>query len=120
MLAAVLACDFSASTANLQDARTAKDPEGTQPATVFAQDEVFYAVAELSNAPDDTVAKAVWTAVAAEGFAPNIFLDETELTSSDATLKFELSNTDLWPIGTYKVELFLNDELDTILEFQVQ
>jgi hypothetical protein len=88
--------------------------------TVFAQDEVFCCVVDLANAPDDTTVKAVWSVVEAEGVEPNYPLDETELTSSDADLHFELSNDMLWPVGKYKVELYLNGELDQTLEFEVQ
>jgi len=116
----VLACSFSASTANIDNAWTARDYEGQQPTTVFAQNEVFYCVVDLTNAPDDTTVKAAWSVVEAEGVEPNYPLDEAELTSGDADLHFELSNDMLWPVGKYKVELYLNGELDQTLEFEVQ
>jgi hypothetical protein len=115
-----LACGFSASTANIKDAWTSRDYDGNEPTTVFAQDEVFYCVVDLANAPDDTTVKAAWTAVQVEGVEPNLFIDEAELTSGSASLHFELSNNNLWPKGTYKVDLYLNDELDRTLEFSVQ
>jgi hypothetical protein len=120
VMVATLACDFSASTANIKDATLARDYDGTQPTTVFAGNEAFYLTVELANAPDDTKVKAAWTAVEAEGVTPNTFIDEYELTSGSATLHFELSNNQLWPRGKYKVDLYLNDELDRTLEFQVQ
>ena len=116
----ILACGFSASTANIKDARMARDYDGNQPTTVFAPDEIFYCVVELANAPDDTTVKASWTVVQAEGVEPNFFLDETELTSGSSSLHFELSNTNLWPAGKYKVDLYLNGELDRTLEFEVR
>ncbi len=91
-----------------------------QPATVFAQDEVFYWVVDLANAPDDSAVKAAWSVVEAEGVEPNYPLDKTELTSGDADLHFELSNDMLWPAGKYKVDLYLNGELDQTLEFELQ
>ena len=63
LFAASLACGVSASTANISDAYLARDPEGTDPTTVFLPDEPFYLIVELANAPDDTVVKAVWVAV---------------------------------------------------------
>ncbi len=95
--------------------------QGTaQTTTVFAQDEVFYCVVDLANAPDDTTVKAAWSVVEAEGVEPNYPLDETELTNGSADLHFELSNNMLWPVGKYKVDLYLNAELDQTLEFEVQ
>ena len=120
VMLATLACSFSASTANIKDAKMARDYDGTQPTTVFAPDEIFYCVVELANAPDDTTVKASWTAVQAEGADPNFFIDETELTSGSSVMHFELSNTGPWPVGKYKVDLYLNDEFDRTLEFTVQ
>jgi len=44
LFAASLACGVSASTANISDAYLARDPEGTDPTTVFLPDEPFYLV----------------------------------------------------------------------------
>jgi len=120
LLAAILACSFSASTANIAEAWMARDEAGEQKTDVFAQDEVFYCKVELANAPDDTMVKASWTAVNVEGEEPNIFLDETELTTGDNILTFELINNGLWPTGSYKVDLYLNSELDQTLAFEVR
>ena len=87
---------------------------------VFAQDEVFYCVVGLVNPPDDTTVKAAWTVVEAEGVEPNCSLDDTELTIGSADLHFEVSNNRLWTVGKYKVDLYLNGELDQTLELKVQ
>lgn len=118
-LLAALACEFSASTAKIEDAWLAHDQAGEQPTIIFAQDEVVYCVVELANAPDDTRVKVVWTAVQVEGEEPNTYLYENELTSGSATLYFELSNSQLWPVGQYKADVYLNDELDRTLDFTV-
>ncbi|GAB4470395.1 MAG: hypothetical protein Kow0088_03240 [Anaerolineales bacterium] len=120
LIAAALACQASLSTANIADAYTTADPNGGSPTTVFAPDQVFYAIVELKNAPDDTSVKAVWTAVNVEGTEPNTYLTETVLTSGDGTLTFELSNNNLWPAGQYKVDLYLNDKLDRTLTLEVR
>lgn len=121
LLAITTSCSFSASTANIRNAYMAAGENGDpQETTVFSQDEVFYAIADLANAPDDTITKAVWYAVDAEGVDPNFLIDEYEMTHGDGIITFELSNDGLWPLGTYKVDLFLNDKLDRTLEFSVQ
>jgi len=117
---AALACEFSASTANIKDAWMASDEAGELRTEVFAQDAIFYCKVILANAPDDTTVKASWTAVEVEGEEPDVFLDETELTGGDNNLTFQLSNSSLWPFGRYKVDLYLNDELDRTLEFEVR
>jgi len=113
-----LACGFNFSTANIAEATLAKDPDGEQPTTTFDQDETFYLVAEVVNAPDDTSVKAVWTAVEADAVEPDFSLGEKEVTGGGA-VNFSLENDQLWPIGQYRVDLYLNGELDRTLEFEV-
>jgi hypothetical protein len=122
MTLTVSACSFSASTANIGDAKMARDKEGNDPTTVFSPNDTFYCVVDLSNAPDDTVVKAVWTAVDVEGADPNTKIDETSVTSGSGQLQFDLTNEGIWPIGEYKVDLFLNDaqEPTRTLEFEVR
>jgi len=115
-----LACSFNFSSANISEATLARDADGNDPTTVFNQDDTFYVVVQLANAPDDTSVKAVWTAVEADGVDPNFTLDEAEVTSGGGELFFELSNVKKWSAGTYKVDLLLNEELDRSLEFEVE
>jgi hypothetical protein len=115
-----LACNFSASTANIASATMAFDEEGTQPTTTYGPSDIFYCIVELKNAPDETTVKAAWTAVDVEGVDANTAIEETTLSSGDGLLHFELSNSNLWPAGSYKVDLYLNDELDQSVEFTVE
>lgn len=115
---AVIAC--SASTANISDAYMANDNQGTNKTTVFAQDQVFYCIVQLANAPDDTTIKVVWYAVDAQDTEPNMLIDQTETTSGDAVIPFNLTNNGIWPLGTYKAEIYLNGTLDRTLDFEVQ
>ncbi len=119
---AMPACSFSASTANISDAKMARDQEGKQPTKVFSPAETFYCVASLANAPDDTTVKAVWTAVDVEGTKPDTKIDEVSTTGGSGQIEFDLTNEGSWPVGEYKVDLFLNDEEKPTrtLEFEVQ
>ena len=116
----VVAC--SGSTANISDAKMARDKDGADATTTFAATDTFYSVVTLANAPDDTQVKAVWTAVSAAGVDPNKQLNETPLTSGSALLNFKLSNQSPWPTGKYRVDLFLNDQKDPVksLDFEVR
>ncbi len=124
ILLSLVACggggeEVSFSTANISNANLAKDEAGTQITTTFNQGDVFYLLVDLSNAPEDTRVKAVWTAVDVEGADPNTALDDVELTAGSGTLTFDLRNDNPWPPGEYQVELFLNDESDQTIAFQV-
>lgn len=116
-----LACGFSATTANIKAAQLAKDEAGTQQTTTFApSDTTFYCNVDLANAPDDTTIKAVWTAVEVQGTDPNQVIDQSELKAGSGTVNFKLSNNGAWPVGKYKVDLYLEDKLSKTIEFQVQ
>ena len=120
LVAATLACGGSFTTANISDAYMSTDSDGANRTTAYSQDAVFYAQVDLQNAPDDTKLKAVWFAVNAEGVEANYQIEETEFTSSDSLIHFELSNESLWPVGQYKVDIYLNDALTKTLTFDVQ
>jgi len=116
----LVACEFSASTANIRSATLARDEAGTQPSAAFEPSETFYLVVELANAPDDTTVKTVWYAVDVGTVAPaNTRIDEAELTSGSGTLTFNLAPAEQWAPGTYKVELYLNGELERTLDITV-
>lgn len=117
-----VACGFNVSTANFDNAFMSVDPDGNQPTTVYGQEDVFYAIVDLANAPEDTVVRAVWFAVDAEGEEPNTQIDDVSVTGSDARLTFDLTNATgmIWPTGSYRVDLYLNDKLETTLNFSVQ
>jgi len=118
---ASLACSFAFSSAKVENVRLASDEAGSAPTTTFAQTDTFYLLGELNNAPDDTKLKTSWIAVEVEDTAADTLIDEAELTSGDGTFTFNLQNDQgLWPPGKYKVDLYLNDELEQTLEFQVE
>lgn len=121
MLLVAVACSFSASTANIEEAYTAREVNGEMvAASTFAPDDIFYCVVNVANAPDDTVTKAVWYAVDAEGMDPNFQILEYEYTGG-GEITFELSNDEYeWPLCNYKVEIYLDGELDQTFEFNVQ
>ena len=122
LVLALSACSFSASSANISSAKMATDKDGKNPTKTFSPDQPFYCIVELSNAPDDTKVRAVWTAVRAEGADANTKIDEASATSGSGQLQFNLTNQGPWPTGDYKVDLYLNDakEPTKTLEFKVQ
>jgi hypothetical protein len=118
---AMLACSGSVSTANITSAKMFLDAEGAQETSTYAQDQPFICIVELANAPEDTLLKAVWTAVQVEGEDPDLLIDEAQMTAGNNTqFTFDLTNDSLWPIGKYKVDIYLNDKLDRTLEFSVE
>ena len=119
LILATLACSFSASTANIKDAYLTTDPEGGQPTEVFSTHDTFYLMVDQANAPDDTELKAVWIATEVEGAEPDFVIDEVEIITGLPIVTFDLSNEYYWPTGSYRVELYLNGDLDQSLDFEV-
>jgi hypothetical protein len=126
--AAAVACSASFSTANISSAVLAKSVDAdfapVDATTTFPVDQpVIHLVVTLKNVPSDTKVKAVWTAVdVGDAAAPNTKIDEVEQTINDSgNLDFTLSlpSTGVWPVGSYKVEVYLDGKLDTTLEFLV-
>lgn len=120
LLLATLACAGSVTTANVADAWMSADEAGSTRTTTYASDAVFYAHADLKNAPDDTTMKAVWTAVQVADTEPGTVVNETEYTTGSGLIQFTLSNDSPWPAGSYKVDIYLGEELVKTLEFSVQ
>ena len=125
----VSACSVSFSTANIPQAVLAKDVKGdtfepVNPTSTFPPDQaVINLVVTVANAPSDTKVKTVWTAIDVGDAAPaNTKIDEAELTMNDSgNAHFTLSSpsTGVWPVGKYKVEIYLNDKLDRTLEYTI-
>ncbi len=125
LLATISACGFSVSTARVESAILARgydNGEAVDPTTTFAPtDQTIHLVVKLANVPDGTTTRAEWSIVEAEGYEPSA-IDATDLTldSGEDTADFTLTNDQAWPMGRYKVDLYLNDELDQTLEFEVR
>jgi hypothetical protein len=92
LLSFSIACSFSASTANVKEAYMAHEVDGeAQATTSYTPDEVFYCLVTVANAPDDTITKAVWKAVDAEGIEANFVILESEY-EGGGEMTFQASN----------------------------
>jgi len=119
-----LACAVGNTELGLSNLRMAFDQDGENVTTTFSPTDVFFAVADLANAPQGTQVEALWIAVNAADTEPNLefqtqMLDITE-ESFTGTIYFQLSNDEGWPAGQYKVDLYLNGTLAQTAEFNVQ
>jgi hypothetical protein len=112
-------------TPTIQSATLAKgydNVEAVDPTNVFAPDDVvIHLVVKVDNAVEGTSLKAVWSVAEAEGYEPQV-IDEIPYTlgGGENVADFTLSNDKPWPVGKYKVELYLSDSLVQTLEYEVQ
>ena len=110
---AALACNFSASTANISDLKLGKDKAVTQQTSSFAASDTVYALATISNAPGAVKVKGrlVIEDVAGEQSGPIPGLETTVALPGDGTATYTFTPpTDGFPKGKYKVEVFMLNE----------
>ena len=114
LLAAALACKFSASTANISSLKIGKDKEVSQETTSFAPGDTVYGVAEISNASEKLKVTARLFADDVQGL-PSGAIPGGEVSvdlpgSGTATFNFKGPGGS-WPPGKYKIEVsMLNEE----------
>lgn len=113
LVLATLACSLVNTEMSLDNLRTAYDSDGANPTTVFSPADVFFAVADLNNAPAGSIATAKWLAVQVEGYNPGELIYEQDIGdftdgSFSGRIYFQLSNDSGWPAGEYKVDIYLD------------
>ena len=113
LLIAGLACNFSASTANISGLKLGKDKDVSAETSSFAPSDTVYALATVSNAPGAVKVKGrlVIDSVEGEESGPIPGLEKTlDLPgSTTATYTFSPPPTG-WPKGKYKVEVIMLNE----------
>jgi hypothetical protein len=124
LVISTLACALGSTELGLTNLRMAFDQNGENVTTTYSPTDVFYAVADLANAPQGTQVEARWVAVNAADTEPNLEFQTQTLDITEeqftGTIYFQLSNDEGWPAGEYKVDLYLNSTLAQSAEDSVQ
>ena len=110
---AALACNFSASTANISDLKLGKDQAATQTTSSFAPADTVYAVATISNAPGAVKVKGRLAVedVTGEDSGPIPGLEKTLDLPGSGTATYSFTPpAGGFPRGKYKVEVFMLNE----------
>ncbi len=99
-----------------------------EPVESFKPGDTFGVLVKLSEPKNGTRVKAIWTAVNADGLKDKKIF-EKEVTITPETIKgvkepdridFTLSHNNPYPAGDYKVDIYLNGELDQTVEFTIE
>jgi hypothetical protein len=121
---ASLACLAVGPETSLENLRMSYDENGDEVTSTFSDSDVIYAVVDINDATQDTVVKAVWTAIDVAETDPDYEVREHALDiteeSFSGTIYFQLLNEDAWPSGLYRIDLYLNDTLAQSTEFRVE
>ena len=113
LIAFGIACNFSASTANISELKLSKDKEAKTETGSFAAGDTVYAVATISNVPDKVKVKGrlVVEDVEGEEKGPVQATENTVELPNDGTATFTFSGPSSgWPKGKYKVEVVMTNE----------
>jgi hypothetical protein len=113
LIALGLACNYSASTANISGLKVSKDKQATTETSSFGANDTVYAVATVSNVPDKVKVKGRLVVEDVEGQpkGPIQGLEDTVELGGDGTATFTFSApTSGWPKGKYKVEVIMTNE----------
>ncbi len=111
----VLACNALTTTApTVSNIRMATDATGKTPTSTYAPGDTFYVLADLSGLSKGSTVEAKWFAVNAQGVGPNTLINTSDYQYEPGIgyIHFDLSTSDgsNWPVGTYRVELYLDGE----------
>jgi hypothetical protein len=113
LLIAALACNFSASTANISGLKLGKDKSVSQEASSFAPSDTIYAVGTVSNAPGKVKLKGrlVVDEVPGQQSGPVPGIEETLDLAGSGTATYTFSPPpNGWPKGKYKIEVIMMNE----------
>ncbi len=113
LLAATLACNFSATTANISRLKVGKDADVSAEADTFGSKDVVYAVATISNTSEKLKVTGRMVAEDVEGVekGPIPGLEKTIDMPGAGTAKFNFTATERgWPKGKYMVEVLMMNE----------
>jgi hypothetical protein len=124
LIAFSAACAAQGTDLNVSNFRTARDQDGENVTLTFSPSDVIYAVIDLASVPRGTKIEVKWIAVNAADTEPNYEFDSQTIEITDEIFTgatfFELSNAEPWPVGQYRVDLYLNAAFVESVEFTVE
>lgn len=125
VLTASLACNALApapATPGVSNIYMATDKDGTNRTNVFSPTDDFYVLFDVSGVDVGTKFQSRWYALEIEGQDPNTPIQTIDYTyeANISNIYFQLTNSDGWPAGNYKVEIYMNDAKVGEQQFSVQ
>lgn len=119
-----LACNALDGRPSLSNIRMATDETGVTTTISYAPGDAFYVFADLNGLRTGSVVEAKWYAVDIAGEEPNSEINTSDYThqADIAHVYFKLTTPDGsdWPVGSYKVDLYLDGTLIGSQTFSVQ
>lgn len=106
----------------VSNVRMTTDETGETPTTVYSPSDDFYVYFDVNGMDTGTPFEGRWYALNIEGEDPNVPFQTIEYSLEEdvTTVYFQLFSDTDWPVGTYKVEIYMNGVLSGTAEFTVQ
>ena len=122
MLVVTLACNFGSATPGASNFYMATDEAGTNRTNVFSSTDDFYVFFDVSAIEPGTNFQSRWYALNIEGEDPNVPFQTIDYNYEEGigNIYFQLTNDQGWPVGNYKVEVYMNGTEVGEQEFSVQ
>ncbi len=113
VLALVVACSFSASTANLGDVTLSPNQDGSSPTNTFRPGATVYAISSVNNSMSQVRVRSRLYFDNVEGQQSNTMIPGAEHTlnvDGSRSVTFSFSIPSGFPPGTYRVEIAMLNE----------
>lgn len=122
VLAATLACNFGSTAPGASNFYMATDEAGTNRTTVFSPTDDFFIFFDVTGIEPGTNFESRWYALNIEGEDPNVPFQTIDYDYEEGigNIYFQLTNDQGWPVGNYKVEIYMNGTKIGEQEFSVQ
>jgi hypothetical protein len=106
----------------VSNVRMTTDETGETPTTVYSPSDDFYVYFDVNGMDTGTSFEGRWYALNIEGEDPTVPFQTIQynLEEDVTVVYFQLFSDTEWPIGTYKVEIYMNGVLSGTAEFSVQ
>src|SRR5205085_311452 len=107
---------------HVQSLYMAASPDGDATTTFNSTDHTVYAIAELNKLAAGTQVRFSWIAVDVEGEEKGSKIKDIDYTTGamENIVKAHLTLPQDWPTGQYKVEVYLNGNLEQTIEYTVE
>ena len=125
ILFAVFAIVFSlaacAPTPKVSNFYMATDDQGTNKTTTFAQTDALVLFFDVNGVPNGTAFEARWYVLNVASQDPNtpFKIMDQNYDGSSTTLRFHLANTGNWPVGQYRVDVYMSGNKVGEVQFTV-
>lgn len=98
----------------------ASDIKGVFTTNKYKPDQVIYLFFDINDPSNKNIIRIVWSVVDVKGFLPGaIRSDITDVATVKNYKTLSNHSANPWPAGKYKVDLYLNDNLQQTIEFEI-